>query len=411
MAHAKLSPSGASRWAVCFGSIPFNLGEDESSEWADDGTASHSVGSAALLNNIDCAALVGQTIDVSNDNGTVRRSYVVDDERASFVQVYVDAIRDKMHEGAVMLVEQRVDTGLSSLLYGKIDGTADAIVLDTTYELIDVNDLKYGMGHRVDAAVICHNPHAALGPVIQIAGVFYELNVQMSLYGLGALRDYGLLGNFRKVRMTAHQPRLDHTSVAEIDAADLIAWGVEFQKIIDLIDAGDSRLVPGESQCLWCRRKASCPELAKFVEQAVTNEFPVIGDLTEFGIASAYNKVPMVEMWVNAVTEAAKIAAREGRLPGKKMVKYRAGARKWKDEKAVEAIFKTTYRWTHEEMYNSKLISPADADKKLATLSPKRWEDLQPQIKRDDDVLTIVDDTDERPAVTNAGVAESFPQL
>lgn len=49
-AHARLSPSGAKRWMACSGSItlsePF---PDESSSFADDGTACHAVAAECLV--------------------------------------------------------------------------------------------------------------------------------------------------------------------------------------------------------------------------------------------------------------------------------------------------------------------------------------------------------------------------
>ena len=50
MGHAKLSPSGASRWLYCTASVKENEKyEDTSSVYADEGTKAHDLGEKMLL--------------------------------------------------------------------------------------------------------------------------------------------------------------------------------------------------------------------------------------------------------------------------------------------------------------------------------------------------------------------------
>jgi hypothetical protein len=377
--HAILAPSAAHRNLACLGSAGAGIGvEDDSSEYADEGTAAHTLASMALTHVKPTDKYIGQMIDVKNEDGTVRRSYKVDDDMASYVQVYLDSINDRMHASATLLIEQRVNSGLTSLLFGDVEGTGDAIIIAPEFEMVEIHDLKYGRGIRVDSLD----------------------NWQLREYGLGALRiARALFGDvFKKVRMVIHQPRLDHMDVEELPVEELLTWGAWAQSRIDLIDAGDVTRTPGEKQCRWCPAKATCGALAGFVANAISVEFPDVADLTGFGLGAAMEKAELAEMWASAVKKAAFIAADSGeKVPGWHIGIGRQGNRKWTKPEEVENILKNTYRLTREEMYNSKLISPTDAEKRLKT-NPKRWEDLQHYIIREPGSKALVRDDDGKPA-------------
>ncbi|MFX6357412.1 DUF2800 domain-containing protein, partial [Acinetobacter baumannii] len=91
----------------------------------------------------------------------VSNFFTVDAEMVENVQVYLDAVRAQA-EGNELLVEQRVDFSEFIGVEGSF-GTSDVVILTETE--IQVHDLKYGKGVKVDA----------------------EENEQTSLYGLGAL--------------------------------------------------------------------------------------------------------------------------------------------------------------------------------------------------------------------------------
>jgi hypothetical protein len=304
-----------------------------------------------------------------------------------------------MHEGAQLLVEQRVDTGIRDDEGNPVDGTGDAIILSPTFGLIDVHDLKYGSNPKNKVwslKPIGHGQDAPVGPLIVLDGVIYEMNPQLALYGLGALNTFGLLGGFTKVQITIHQPRLDHTSSAIIDVADLQVWG---EQVAAYVKTFDATLNPGEEQCRWCPKNATCKALTDQITETVMNEFANIADLTEHGIAAAYERVELIKNWLNAIETAARSLADKDQLPGWKLVDGRQGNRAWTDEKIVADIFKSKYRLKDDEMYNKKLISPTDAEKRFAKTSQKRWEDLQDHIKRGPPSKTLVRVSDSRPAV------------
>lgn len=325
---------------------------------------------------------IGQSVPVLNDDGTMRRTFEVDDDMANYVQVYLDSIADKMMDTSVLLVEQRVDTGLRSMLYGPIAGTADAIVLEFTAQEIITNDLKYGRGVRVDAP---DNP-------------------QLRLYSLGAIRAVRELGFDVigwKVRSVIHQPRLDHYSDEVITVAELEAWAERVKTIVAMIDAGDSTLTPHDSACKFCPAKATCPALAKLTLDSVMSEFKDVADLTDWGLGKALDKLELIEQWCDAIRKAARVELDAGRpIAGWKLVEGRAGNRVWSNPEAAEELMKEKFRMTVDEMYEKKLISPTKAEKVMKDV-PKRWGQLCALISRAAASLQIVKDTDPRPAAAS----------
>lgn len=394
--HAILNPSSSERWLTCHGSVPAIAamkidGVDDSSEYADEGTAAHTLGSSALNDKKLCAEYEGQTIDVKNDGGTVRRQYKVDADMASAVQVYVDSVNDKVHESAILLVESRVSTGIVSMLYGPIDGTADAIVIMPQFKLIDVTDLKFGRGVRVEA----------------------PKNSQLRCYGAGALRlvlemaevlglDPKDIRKNWKIRMCIQQPRLDHYSDETLTVKEMEAWLKTVETAVERIDAGDATIMPSDGACRWCPLKKTCQPLAQHALDAVLNEFKDIPDLTDWGIGKALEKIELIETWVAAIRKAAWDALNTGMpIPGWKLVDGRAGNREWDDAEAVEQTFKSTYRLTSEQMYGKpKLISPTTAEKLFKT-NPVRWQDLQAHIVRKPGQKTLARDIDTRPVASS----------
>ena len=110
--HAKFSPSGASRWLACPGSVALEAEcPDTSSAYAEEGTYAHTILERVLLARIDGrtgqpARSAGQTVTVGE------RTFVVDRDMASHVNEVADyafAISDA--PGVVREAEQRVYFG------------------------------------------------------------------------------------------------------------------------------------------------------------------------------------------------------------------------------------------------------------------------------------------------------------
>lgn len=414
--HALLSASAAHRWGNCPGSLAMEAGqENKSSGYADEGTAAHEL--AAWCLNARCLGVVSPheyTRSEISIGGDVL--HPVTDEMCEFVQAYVDQI-NAAAECGTLLVEQRVDYSNAIGVPGQF-GTSDAIIVKG--DTLEIRDLKYGMGNKVDA----------------------ENNEQMQLYALGALELIEMLDladNIQQIRLAIHQPRLYAVSEWVITREQLEAFRVEYAKraalAFELYECGREYvektywhygyLVPSESACQWCKAKSFCPALRGFVLSTVSDDFVDISQDIVLQLASAEERiknadnahvsnclkaVDLIESWCTAVRARAESELLKGHdVPGFKLVKGRQGARSWTDETEAEKALKSM-RLKQDEMYSYKLISPTTAEKVLKD-TPKRWNKLQALITRSDGKPSVAPVSDKREALVIEPVADAFTDI
>lgn len=374
--HAKLSPSGAKKWMTCPGSHRLE----------------HS--------------LKGEFVDRFF-------SMEVTEAMAESVQVYVDAVRARVNEyefmGAVeviLFVEQKLPIAQITGEEGAT-GTGDAIIIAVWTDgtaLVDVGDLKFGMGVEVSAV---ENP-------------------QLMIYALGALEEYGLLYDFTRARMTIYQPRIKATpSEWEADVADLRRFEIEAQaaakRALSIVeDNGGVFLTAGEHcRTSFCKARAICPKLAEYVTDSVGADFEALADTKEppqvnkmqhgadEWLATKMAAVDLIEDWCKAVraeTERRLLAGTP--VPGYKLVQGKRGARAWANAEEVETVFKSM-RLKQEEMYDFKLISPTSAEKLLKD-SPRKWSRVTPLITQSEGKPSVVPESDKRPALVVKLVEDDF---
>lgn len=391
--HAKRSPSGAAGWLECAGWVSDPTG----SKFADEGTDAHELAAIVLTDGVGHADIYkGRVMGLG---------HAVDDEMALAVQDYVDYVRGVADatDGEV-LIEQRLPIETITGEPGA-HGTSDTVILSGAE--LTVVDLKYGRGVPVPA----------------------EDNPQLQIYGLAALGEFSLVQDFDTVRMVIHQPRIGAVSEWVQSVDELRAFGDLVKQRIAIHDANPGARNPGEKQCRWCARKATCEALAAKVQADIGASFE---NLTTFDrgmteasmqkrpvglgaaeLASALAAADLIEMWLKAVRAEVEARLMAGEpVPGFKLVQGKKGNRKWADDKAAEELLKAM-RVKHDQMYDYSVISPTSAEKlaKAEVIGPRQWPRVLALITQSDGKPSVAPESDKRPALVTSAVAADFDDV
>lgn len=408
--HALLSPSGAHTWIACAPAVAVSRGQpDKSSEYADEGTAAHTLMHWCLSSAVDAHTYAGCVIAAGD------HSFEVGEEMIEAVQRYVDAVRQRVHElelaGATvqMLVEQVLPIDHITGEKGA-KGTSDTILIAVWSDVhaeIEVWDLKYGRGVPVEA----------------------EQNYQAMLYAAGALEIHSLFYDFAAINCVIFQPRISETpSEWKIDPASLNDWiknvatpaaerALLYLDSVEFAPPALTEYNPGEKQCRFCKARAVCPALAKHVEQTLGADFESITEayvtadialLDNERLGRIYPTLPIIEMWGKAVLARIEHELLAGNtVPGAKLVQGRRGARKWVDEGQAEQLLKGM-RLKQEQMYSFKLISPTQAEKLLAKDAPRRWKKVEALVTQPPGAPSVAPESDKRMALVIEPVDAEF---
>lgn len=361
-AHAKLSASSAHRWLSCLGSVDAEKHlPNTSSPSADEGTAAHELAELVLCEGGNCHTYI--------DKPLPETQWLVNQEMADYVQQYIDYVTA---QGGEQFYEERVDF---SEWVPEGFGTSDVIIIKG--DTIHIIDLKYGKGLQV----------------------FAENNPQAMLYALGAYSDYGYMSDFKTVKISIVQPRLDHIDEWSISVTDLLKWGAWVTQQAEIIEQGDAPRSPSEKACHWCKAKATCPALKSYTEKIILSQFdelelPNADTLNDDQLRQALEAKKLIVSWLDAVEGLVKSRLECGEsFPGFKLVAGRS-LRKWADEDQAE--------WRLVELlddnaYEKKLLTPAKAEKLLGKAKAKSIQDL---IVKPEGAPTLAPESDKRQSVS-----------
>ncbi len=400
-----LSPSKRSRWALCPGSIreEAKYPDEGSGPAAIDGTHSHT-----LLEHCIKAGLTDPMDQVGETFTDHEGAFKVDADRAARVKVAIEYIRERSMNGMFKVIsEQKVDP---KFLLGRDDlsGTVDCQIVGPDW--IELIDYKDGMG------------------VVTAEG-----NMQLEQYAYGVLAELKLPVNgaypFADIRMTIIQPKLSLKGMApitfsEVPVSNLMANMGTIITQAAATDKPDAPLVPGDSQCKFCRAKGSCAALASNVMKEVGVMFQPVTQLPDVAqqsankdpstmddaqIAQIMEAAPLMRQLLEAVEKEALRRMESGQIiPGLKLVNGR-GSRAWAlpEDQMAEKLIKMGIPKT--AVYETKLVSPAKAEKltwekrdgtkvALTDRQLKRME--QEYVVKMAGKLTVAPESDERKAVT-----------
>lgn len=340
--HALLSASGSSRWLNCTPSarLEDQHGVKTTSIYAEEGTLAHEVAELFLrlevLKEIDDQQYVDRL-------SVLMQHARFNDEMLIEVPKYVDYCSEQFESAkaetpdAVILVEQKID------LRGYIPdghGLCDTVIVADG--VLEVIDLKYGKGLRVDAVG----------------------NTQLMIYGLGAYDKYSMIYDIHTVKVTVVQPRLDNVSSWTMPVDELLTWADELKKKAQVAYAGEGELTVG-SWCKFCSIKARCKAIAADNMAVVDFKPKNVDFITDKDIALLLTKIPALLDWVNGIQEYAyNEAVNKGKVwPGFKLVEG-VSRRKWQNEAVVVKILRERFTGLDDgDIFNTSLKSITDIEK------------------------------------------------
>ena len=414
--HATLGASNASRWINCPGSVRLiktlpKSSRDNSSSYADEGSAAHKLGERCLTKGTDAAEYLGKSITYN------KQKFPIDEDMADAVQVYVDEIRGQIRAFGP-LASWALEKSVRPIPENrKLFGTADAIVCETMIagEII-VTDYKHG------------------------AGVVVEIdeNDQAMYYALGALRENP---EADKITIKIVQPRAPHPDGpvrSQIKtAAELLEYAGVLQGAAGRTEDPDAPLKMG-AWCRWCPMNgAMCPEINRAAAMTVREDFsdlisvegmddlpkpkdavnlPDPEDLESLG--KAYLMLPYLEYFIKNVLSMSANRLQSGKdFPVAKFVQGRQGNREWPKERLDE--IETDAQSLADAMGDDapsmwqepKLLSPTQLAKVKVAGDLPFADFVAKNCTRSDGKMTLVPANDPRPAVPMTTARDDFADL
>ena len=335
--HAVLGASSAKRWLTCTPSA--RLGErltsrfgSESSPYAQEGTKAHALAEIKVRKAFYAADGMTTTVysrmsEEERDAYTGINAFRYDALRAelgdipSDMEHATDAYCDVVMEKYLSAKDQDASTRL--LLEQRLDysrwvpsgfGTGDCVIVSDS--LLEIADLKYGLGIPVDAVG----------------------NPQLRLYGLGAIDKFGQLYDFPAVRMTIIQPRLESVSEETLDRDALLDWAeTEVRERAQLAWKGVGEFVPGD-HCRFCPAKAVCSARVAEALKLFRYGFETPGLIPDEQIPGILETLDVAEAWIKDFRAYAEKQALNGqKFPGWKLVRGKKPNRRWADPEEVRA--------------------------------------------------------------------------
>jgi hypothetical protein len=378
--HSLNSPSSFSRRIGCPGSA--NMERDlpnESSPYAAEGTAAHTLGEMCLLKNKDAEHFKGEII--TNDDGT---EFEVTHDMIDAVQQYLDYCRPLMGDH---LVEYKFDL---PFLGPDEKGTSDFTA--ACNGILHVVDYKHGKGVPVD-----------------VIG-----NIQGLCYGLGAAK-YFEKEDWHTLRITIAQPRTYHDDGPirywDVPRNELVDYMVDFAYHAKATENPDAPLNVGD-WCRFCKAKPFCPAQQLFAEDAMGMDFseptskPVpVEFLSDEQLADlVLNKIKIIEQWCASIKDYAQTRAEARKpLPGTKLVTTRE-VRMWKNKDQAEKALKGKYG---DQVYKKTFMSAPQVEK---AIGKKEFENIAFLVDKVATGATLVPESDPRESV-HQSVENEFDDL
>lgn len=342
--HAKLSASSSKKWLNCPLSVTLEgYFENEESTYAKEVTIAHEL--VELKLNAELGRVSRSDYILKKD--IILKDFDKEDEKEieNYTNDYIEFVMERYNkalsncEETEILIEEKLDY---SKYARNAFGTGDVVICD--FENIEIIDLKYGKGVKVDA---------------------FE-NSQLMLYGLGALEIYGDLFDIKNVSMTIFQPRLDNISTYNISAEDLLKWGK------DVVYDKAEKAFNGTGECSYgsycdegfCKARPLCKTYTKHHTQVAKYKGVHPSLLTDEELVDIYDLALSYDKWVKSIKSYILQEMLNGKkLSGLKLVEGRS-VRTFTDEKSIIKALKDK-GYKKSDYIVEKIISITDAEKLL----------------------------------------------
>lgn len=272
MAHALLSPSGMPAAIRCLAKPHRERGlPDQSSSFADEGTAAHFLMEQCLLQNVDAAHFQGSRIQVKDGVTQFHTSgqFPVGLDMIAPMQKALDYVR-AVADGATIYTEQKLSIAhITGEYWHKVTGAVcfkneagQYIDFDTgaIYTEDEVEPAKGTTDVWIIKGRVAHSVDLKWGMGVQVHA---QDNEQQEMYTDAGLQEFDFLGEVEEIHLHILQPRLKHFDEHVLTRAELEAR-------IELIRSASQRIAfskreylaatPGEKQCRFCKVKAMCEE-------------------------------------------------------------------------------------------------------------------------------------------------------
>ncbi len=340
------SPSSAHRVLQCPPSLLLDKKfPDKGSEFAAEGTYAHAMAEYILRRYISDEP-DPECLD------DFEKTEFYSEAMVDYVHMYTDACMEKIVAAkkadaeAVFLPEQRLE--FNGVVEGGF-GTGDMVIISD--KMLEVIDLKYGKGVRVEA----------------------EGNPQLQLYALGAIETFGSIYDFDEVKMTIIQPRNGGVSEQVMTVEALRAWGESIKPIIAQALKGEGEFKAGD-HCRFCKAAPRCKALADYNLSLARLEFKDVDLLTDEEIADVLGRVDHLKNYAEMIAKYALQEAVAGRhqWPGYKLVEGRS-RRVYTDMKAIVKVLTAAGYKKAQIMKPQELIGVTDMTK---LLTKKTFEEL-----------------------------------
>jgi len=384
--HARLSPSGASIWLNCPGSVAAQADEpDDANVWSAEGTVAHRIFEKCLKFGLEAYDFIGQTLSADGFE------FEIKDDMADHLQPIIDDIRDF---GGDQYYEKRIK--LDKWMPGQF-GTLDVGIIAPKLKkpLISIEDLKYGAGVPVDP----------------------EHNAQLMIYGAGFWENIArhVWPHKEKptFRFVIHQPRnMGGGGTWECSYYELMMFMDEVKRAAAKTYDKHAPRIAGDKQCGYCKAAMNghCAAYDAFNLKKFGAKFDdVNGEAGKKDVklpdpdkmdaemrANILRQAPGLRQWLNRLHADHLNDCLSGRPGGGlKAVAGRKGRRAWKNEDFAEEML-LEEGIAEDSIHVTKVVSPAVAEKLLGKGGRAKINALCDQ---PDGKPVLVPESDERPAI------------